>query len=85
MCDAGVVTSHRITFEGPADLAIGLATALADADGVDLTGSDPIAKVDDHTVRLGMTAAGSIDAIGHTLAALRAGLPSGATITVGDA
>jgi hypothetical protein len=79
------VTSHRVTFEGPADLAIGIATALADADGVDLTASDPIAKVDDHTVRLAMTAEGSIDAVADAIAALRADLPSGATITMAGA
>ena len=76
------MTSHRITFEGPADLAIGIATALADADGVDLTGSDPITRVDDDTVRLAMTAEGSIDAVAEAIVALRADLPSGATITV---
>ena len=79
------MTSHRITFEGPADLAIGIATALADADGVDLTASDPIVKVDDHTVRLAMTVEGSVDAVADAIAALRADLPSGATITVAGA
>jgi hypothetical protein len=76
------VTTHRITFEGPAHLAIGIATALADAEGVDLTSSEPIAKVDDHTVRLAMTAAGSVDAVADAIAALRADLPTGATIAV---
>lgn len=78
------VSSHRITFEGPADLAIGVATALAEADGVELTSSDPITKVDDRTVRLGVTLDGSLDAIAAAVAALRADLPSGATITVGS-
>lgn len=75
------VSSHRITFEGPADLAIGVATALAEADGVELTSSDPITKVGDHAVRLGVTLDGSTDAIAAVVAALRADLPSGATIT----
>ncbi len=84
MCDAGPVTSHRITFEGPAALALGIATSLADADGVDLTASDPITKVDDQTVRLGMTAEGTIDAVASAIAALRADLPADATITVSN-
>ena len=85
MCDAGGVTSHRITFEGPADLAVGTATALADAGGLDLTASDHIVKIDDHTVRLVMTVEGSVDAVADAIAALRADLPSGATIAVAGA
>jgi hypothetical protein len=84
LCDAEEVTSHRITFEGPAAWAVGIATALADADGVELTGSDPITKIDDHTVRLGMSVDGSIEAVAAVVAALRSELSSGATITVVD-
>jgi hypothetical protein len=37
------VTSYRARFEGPAALALRVARALADADGVDLT--DAVARV----------------------------------------
>ena len=34
------VTTYRVRFEGPVGLALRVATALADADGVDLTSSE---------------------------------------------
>jgi hypothetical protein len=77
------VTSHRISFEGPAALAVGIATELADAPGLDLTASDHIVKIDDHTVSLVMTVEGTVDAVADAIAVLRADLPTGATIVVG--
>jgi hypothetical protein len=50
--DAVAVTVYRIRFEGPAALAVRVATGLADADGVELTSSEQPSILDESTVEL---------------------------------
>ena len=45
--NAGAVTVHRIRYTGPPALAVGVATLLADADGVDMISSHQPLLVDD--------------------------------------
>lgn len=78
------VTVYRITFEGPAALALRVATALADADGVELTSSEPPSVVDVDTVKLGLAVEGAPDSVTDALADIRDGLPAGASIEVAD-
>ena len=69
-----MVNEHRIRFEGASSAALTVATAIADADGIDLTSSEPPVAVADGTVRLAFTVQGSsesivaaVDEIGRTL------------------
>ena len=78
------VTVYRIVFEGPASLAVGVATALAEADGVELVSSEPPTVVDVNTVRLGLAVEGVLDAVTDAIAGVRDGMPTGATIAVAD-
>ena len=78
------VTVYRVVFEGPASLAIGVATALADADGVELISSDPLSVVDVDTVRLGLAVEGASEFVTDAIASIRDGLPTGATIETAD-
>jgi len=78
------VTVYRITFKGPAALALRVATALADADGVELTSSEPPSVVDVDTVKLGLAVEGAPDSVTDALASIRHGLPPGASIEVAD-
>ena len=76
------MTVHTIRFEGPAALAVRVATALADADGVDLTSSATPAVLDADTVELSLTAEGTQDDIAGAVADIKAGLPRGASIEI---
>jgi hypothetical protein len=78
------VTVYRIVFEGPASLAVGVATALADAEGVELTSSEPPFVVDGDRVRLGLAVQGALQAVSDAVGIVRDGLPTGATIEVAD-
>lgn len=82
MCDAGAVTVYRIRFEGPAALAIRVATALADADGVELTSSEQPSILDDHTVELNLSVDATQDAVAAAVAAINDELPDGASIAL---
>jgi len=84
VCDAGTVTVYRIKFEGPAGLAVRIATELADANGVDLTSSKPPAIIDERSVSLDMTVKGNQSDVSDALAAIRDDLPQGASIELVD-
>ena len=75
---------HRIRFEGPAALAVRVATALADADGVDLVSSEPPSILDDSRVGLDVAVEGDQDAVTDALAGLRTRMPDGASIEIVD-
>ena len=81
--DAGDVSSYRVRFEGPARLTLRVATALADADGVELTSSDEPVTVGANTVALNVTVEGAFDAVADAVASIRADIPSGASIEIG--
>jgi hypothetical protein len=78
------VTNYRVRFEGPAALVLRLATALADADGVELTSSEKPVSLDDGMVALEVTVQGEFDAVADAVAGIRSGLPSGASIGLTD-
>ena len=78
------MTVYRIRFEGPAALVVGVATALADADGVDLTSSAQPSRLDEHRVELNVSVEGAPDAVASVVSSISSGLPSGASIEVTD-
>jgi hypothetical protein len=84
LCDAGTVTVYRIVFEGPAAMAVRVATALADADGVDLISSEPLSIVGVDTVKLGVAVEGGLESVADAIASIRDGMPTGASIEIAD-
>jgi len=78
------VTAFRITYEGPASFAVRAATLLADAEGVELTSSEPPEHRggDGSTVRLALTAEGSADAVLDAVRGLRDQLAPGARVEI---
>ncbi len=86
-CDPGGVTVHHITYEGPASLAMGAATAVADADGVELTSANPPEPVDGQPdrVRLALTVEGTTGDVAVAVRAAGNRLPPDATISLEEA
>lgn len=82
--DAGAVTVHKIRFEGPAALAVRVATALADADGVELTSSAQPSILDENTVELNLSVEGARDAVAVAVSSISDELPDGASIKIAD-
>jgi hypothetical protein len=82
MRDAGGMGAHRITYEGPASLAVHVATMLAEADGIELRSSEAPVRRDgpDDPVVLAVTVEASDDDVRSALAKLRIELPPGASI-----
>lgn len=80
------MTVHRITYEGPASLAMGAATAVADADGVELKSANPPEPLDGQPdrVRLALTVEGSPDDVAGAVLAVGDRLPPDATISLAD-
>lgn len=78
------MTVHRIRFAGPAALAVGVATALADADGVELTSSKPPSILDEKTVELNVSVEGTRAAVAVAVASIGDRLPDGASIEIAD-
>jgi hypothetical protein len=76
------VPSYRIRFEGPPPLALRVATALADAGGVELIASDPPLNLADGKVALNVTVEGAFDAVADAVATVRGDLPSDASIEI---
>src|SRR3954453_21302643 len=76
------VSAHRIDYRGPSTFAVSAARLLADADGVELTSSDPPKRLDEELVELSMTVEGGTDEVLHAVASVRGALPDGAVITI---
>jgi hypothetical protein len=76
------VPHYRIRLEGPAALTLKVATALADAEGVELIASDQPSAGDESTVVLDVTVEGPFDAVADAVAALRAGMPADGSIEI---
>ena len=76
------VTVYRIRFTGPPNHAMRMATALADADGVDLVSSSPPVVIDADTVQLDLSADGTHDDIADAISTIGDELPDGASIEV---
>jgi hypothetical protein len=83
--DAFCMPTHRITYRGPAALAVSTATAVADSTGVELTSSSPPERGDDgETVTLHVTVDGRTDAVMAAVARIAGDLPSTARLTVDE-
>jgi hypothetical protein len=78
------VTVYRIRFEGPAALAVHVATDVADANGVELISSEPVSILDANTVRLEVAVEAERDAVAEAVATIRDGLPKGSSIVIAD-
>ena len=78
------MTVYKIRFEGPATLATGVATALADAEGVELTASKRPSMLDTNNVELNVTVEGDHSAVAAAVAGVSHGLPKGASIEIVD-
>ena len=81
-CDADQVSAFRVVFEGPAAIAVRIATELADADGVELMSSEPLSVVGDDAVRLGVAVEGELEWVAAAVARIRDGIPSVASIEI---
>ena len=78
------MTVYKVRFAGPAALAVGVATALADADGVELISSKPPSILGEGTVELDVSVAGTRTAVAVAVANIGDGLPDGASIEITD-
>ncbi len=79
------MASFRVTYEGPSPLAVRAAALLADADGVELTASQPPQRQPgSETVVLALTVDGDEAAVRAAVRQVAASLP-GATIDVSEA
>jgi hypothetical protein len=76
------VPSYRVRFEGSPPLALRVATALADAAGIELTSSDPPLNLADGKVALNVAVDGAFDAVADAVATIRGDLPSDASIEI---
>ena len=76
------MTTHQVTYRGPATFAVRAAALLADADGLELTSAnradDPTAP--EETVALELTVVGTDEAVAAAIDAVREELPAGATL-----
>jgi hypothetical protein len=77
------VTNHEVTYRGPASFAVRAAALIADTEGIELTSAE---RADDpdgmaESVVLVLTLEGTDDAVAAGLAAVRADLPAGATVS----
>ncbi|MDQ4132255.1 MAG: hypothetical protein M3179_03400 [Actinomycetota bacterium] len=81
------MTTHQVKYEGPSSLAVRVATALADAEGIDLTSADKPERLggSGQTVLLALTVEGTTEAVLAAVRAIGEGLPAGVSITVEDA
>ncbi len=73
---------YKIKIEGPAALAVRVATELADADGVELTESEQPSVLGDENVALNVSVEGPRDAVVAAVSAIGDGLPNGASIEI---
>jgi hypothetical protein len=76
------VTTFRVRFEGPSALTLRVATALADANGVELISSDQPQTLAARMVTLSVAVEGAFDAVADAVATIRAELPSDASIEI---
>jgi hypothetical protein len=78
------VTSFRISYLGPRSFAVRAATLLAEADGIELTASEPPAHRDDDSVLLALTVEATEHAVDDALRDIAAVLPPEAEMRVDD-
>jgi hypothetical protein len=78
----GGVTIYRVRFEGPSALTLRVATALADASGVELISSDQPLNLANGKIALSVAVEGAFDAVADAVAKIRDDLPSDASIEI---
>ena len=77
--------SYRIKYQGPSVHAVQAARLLADADGIELTSSQPPERqADSEDVVLRLTVLGTTDDVLDAVAMTRGQLPTGATIEIAE-
>jgi hypothetical protein len=78
------VSAYLIKYEGPTSFAVQAATMLAEADGVELRGSEPPQRRSDppDTVVLALTVEGDADAVLDAVADMRVRLPPDASLEI---
>jgi hypothetical protein len=74
------VNEHRIRFEGASAAALTVATAIADADGVDLTSSAPPTPLTEGRVRLDLSVQGSSESIAAAVDEIARAIPTDSSI-----
>ncbi len=74
------MTTHQVTYRGPAQFAVRAAALLADATGLELTSANRTDDPSDDSVALELTVEGTDDAVAVALDAVRAELPAGASL-----
>ena len=80
----GMSRSHQVSIEGQRADVMRAVTALADADGVDLLGSEPPRAGVGGTFVLEVTVKAKSADLSAAVDAVEAGLPSDASITLAD-
>lgn len=78
--DAEAMTAYRITYTGPPSFAVQVATALADADGVELTAQAPAPPDGGDRILLTLSVEGEPDDIADAVTAADASLPPGSML-----
>lgn len=78
------MTAHRITYEGPVEFAMEAATALADAEGVELRSANRPEPFDGQPdrVRLALSVEGDPADVVAAVRAVGGGLPAGAGLAL---
>jgi hypothetical protein len=77
------VANYRVSFTGPAAVTLTFATALADADGVELVSTDQPVTIDEGgMVALNVTVEGTFDAVADAVASIREEMPSATAIEI---
>ncbi len=81
--DAGAVTTHQVTYQGPPAFAVRAATLLAAADGVELTSANPPEVLEGSQIAsLVVTVEGTAEAVAAAVASLQLELPPDAAISI---
>jgi hypothetical protein len=79
------VPSYRIDYQGPRTHAVQAARLLADADGIELTSSQPVEQQEgSENVVLRLTVQGTTDDVLDAVAMTRGQLPTGASIEIAE-
>ena len=74
------MTTHQVTYRGPAEFAVRAAALLADAAGVELKSANRTDDPTDEAVALELTIEGPDDALAAAVESVRAELPAGASL-----
>lgn len=74
------MTSHQVTYRGPATFAVRAAALLADAAGVELKSATRTDDPSDESVALELTIEGTDEAVAAAIEGAREELPAGATL-----